>query len=276
MAEQVYYLSLGYIAFKTEAYAQHATRLLQVFFLDPATRMNPNVTYGQVVRGTTNPSGIGRAEGIISTRTIAQVVNVVPALQGYAGYDAIAPQLVQWFQAYVEWLLSSEIGKKEFAAQNNHATWYLVQVVIIGMTFGTDAQRAAIGRMLQQFMAADVPRHIDPKTGDQPLESARTRPYHYLVFNLQALLYLTDWARAQPQQVCDTQDALIRKAVDYLTVYDTTKTNEDITEAVPCVRIMHARGVNNDAYKRLINAAQTSANAEKITGPKHHVCCLWS
>ena len=50
------------------AYGQHAVSLIVAFFIDNDTKMNPNVDYGQVIRGAKNPSGKGRAEGIISTR----------------------------------------------------------------------------------------------------------------------------------------------------------------------------------------------------------------
>ncbi|ORX58905.1 hypothetical protein DM01DRAFT_1333522 [Hesseltinella vesiculosa] len=278
MAEQVFYLCLGYLVFGTPAYAQHATHLLQVFFLDEATRMNPNVNYGQVIRGTTNPSGIGRAEGIMSTRVLAQVANVVPALEGDAGYQVIADPLKQWFQSYVDWLILSDMGKKEYASKNNHCTWYLVQVVTIGMTFGNSACQEKVRSMLASFLGRQVPHHIDSETGDQPLESARTRPYHYLVFNLQALLYLTDWARCHPvRPPWPLQEPLMKLAVDHLVDYDVTYTKEDMTEAVPLLRTMQARLAKHHApYHAFYEKACQSDSAEKISGPKHQICYLWS
>ena len=35
--------------------------------------------------------------------------------------------LREWMGRYLDWLLTSELGKKESAAKNNHATWFDVQ-----------------------------------------------------------------------------------------------------------------------------------------------------
>jgi hypothetical protein len=67
-SEQLMFLCLAYQIYKNEDYANHAIHLLDVFFVNPATKMNPNVNYGQVIRGTNNPGGLGRSDGIISTR----------------------------------------------------------------------------------------------------------------------------------------------------------------------------------------------------------------
>lgn len=68
LAEQLLYLCLGYRLYRKDEYADRAVYLLDVFFVDPHTKMNPNVDYGQVVRGSNYSLG-GRPDGIIGTRT---------------------------------------------------------------------------------------------------------------------------------------------------------------------------------------------------------------
>src|SRR5688572_22934036 len=51
MCELVYTLSLAYYFSGNEVYAEHAAKLLKTWFLDPATRMNPNLNYAQAIKG---------------------------------------------------------------------------------------------------------------------------------------------------------------------------------------------------------------------------------
>ena len=91
LAENLTFLCLGYFLLDKPEYANHAISLIDAFFINCDTKMNPHVDYGQVVRGANNPTGKGRAEGIISTRlygrkkyifiyvsTHNQIVNCIP------------------------------------------------------------------------------------------------------------------------------------------------------------------------------------------------------
>ncbi|KAI8097684.1 putative alginate lyase [Halteromyces radiatus] len=278
-SEQFMYLCLGYELFRDEEYAKHAVHLLEVFFLNPETKMNPNVNYGQVIRGTNNENGKGRPDGLISTRTLACVANVLPALFKFSGYARIADGIGLWFQQYGQWLLTSDIGKQVATKKNNHLSWYLVQLVMIHSVYPLPS----VEDMLRSFLQTKLSEHIDPTTGDQPLESQRTRPFHYLVFNLQALIYITEWTRDHPH-LFGCQDELIGKAVDYLVQYDTTKTKEDSTEALRCVQQMQRRQQHGppgrqrtlDTYQQWIDTTKSCENAENISGPKNALYPLWS
>lgn len=68
IAENLQYLCLGYYFFDNENYAIYAVALLDTFFINEKTRMNPNLNYAQFVRGSQNHSSLGRGEGVISSR----------------------------------------------------------------------------------------------------------------------------------------------------------------------------------------------------------------
>ncbi|KAI8334214.1 alginate lyase-domain-containing protein [Chlamydoabsidia padenii] len=277
-AENLMYLCIGYQIYKKEEYANHAIHLLDVFFVDPCTKMNPNVNYGQVIRGSNHSPG-GRPDGIISTRMLARVANVIPVLMNYPGYRRIADSITKWFQDYAQWLLTSDLGRKAAALYNNHASWYMVQLIMVSSTFGSSS--LPFIDTLHSFIHTTLPRQIDMETGNQPLESQRTRPFHYLVFNLQALIYIRLWLHQQGNNLgCQHVDDYLTKAVDYLISYDTT--HEDPTEAVRCVQQQtilcrdDKDTVEKEKYRRFIDMAMSCDKADRISGPKNTIYWTWS
>ncbi|TGE23481.1 alginate lyase family protein [Hymenobacter metallicola] len=171
-------LGRAYYFSADEKYATHAARLLRVWFLDPATRMNPNLNFGQGIPGTND----GRSFGIIESRHLVYVPDALALLSGSKSVTpALVKDLKSWYTQYTQWLTTSQLGREEGQNKNNHGTFHDVQVVDFALFIGNKElarqtlEKQTLPRLPVQF-AAD---------GSQPLELARTRPWNYVSMNLQ-------------------------------------------------------------------------------------------
>lgn len=181
-------LSLAWYLTGEERYAQGASRLLRVFFLDTATHMNPNLRFAQAVLGVTE----GRGIGIIDTRNMPQLVDALRLLDGAPGWTAgDRDGMVAWCRSYLAWMLESANGTEERAATNNHGTFYDEQVVALALFVG---DTATARKTLHESATSRIAAQIDA-TGRQPEELARTRPLHYSLFNLDAFTMLAEMGR---------------------------------------------------------------------------------
>ncbi|HEX8041149.1 MAG TPA: alginate lyase family protein, partial [Chryseosolibacter sp.] len=183
MTRAVKILSLAFYLTGDERYGTKAAAFLRTWFIDPSTRMNPNLNFGQRIPGRTD----GRDIGIIETRDIGEVTDAVGLLQGAKDWSASDQAGMEaWTRAYLDWLLHSENGKGEVKQHNNHGTWYDVQVTALALfTWQDDIARQALLRARDERLA----KHIEPD-GRQPAELARTRSWSYSVMNLQSFFTL--------------------------------------------------------------------------------------
>lgn len=212
MSANVYTLALAYYLKGDERYAEHAAELVRVWFLSPDSKMNPNLRYGQAVRGVTD----GRAQGVIETRVLVQVVDAIGMLADYEGWTPADQQtMVKWYTDYVVWMTTDPIAKEEQAATNNHGTWFDVQFVTFLLFIGQTVKATMI---LEESKLKRIASQIEPN-GEQPLETSRADGWHYTVFNLQAffaLATLGDRVRVDLWNYSTPDGRSIRQALDYM------------------------------------------------------------
>ncbi len=195
-------------------YADHAARLVRVWFIDPATRMNPHLRYGQGIPGINE----GRGIGIIETRRLPKMLDGVLLITGSPAWrpeDAAALQA--WMRSYLTWLLESQHGKEESKNGNNHETWYDVQAAGLALYTG---QRDVARRVLEGSRDR-IARQIQPD-GRQPRELERTRAWHYSIFNIEAffdLATLGDRVGVDLWRHRSQDGRSLRAAVDFLIPY---------------------------------------------------------
>jgi len=178
MHEAVWALAEVYRATKDERYAARAALLLRAWFLDPATRMNPHLDYGQAVPGLNS----GRGAGIIATRRLVRVIDAERAIAASPSWSAgDRSGLRAWCAAYAAWLRTSKNGREEAAATNNHGTWYDTQLLaLLFFTGQPDQARSVIETTSKRRLAAQI-----QPDGRQPEELQRTRAWSYSVMNLE-------------------------------------------------------------------------------------------
>jgi hypothetical protein len=163
-----------------DRYAAHARRHLRAWFVNPSTRMTPSLEYAQAIHGIAT----GRGTGIIDTIHLVEVARAIGVLErGGALPGAEFQPIRAWFADYIRWMTTHPYGIEERDATNNHGTCWVMQVAAFASVTGDEAQKEMCR---VRFKTVLLPTQMAPD-GSFPLELARTKPYGYSLFNLDAM-----------------------------------------------------------------------------------------
>ncbi len=160
-------------------YADHAALHLRAWFVDDATKMNPNLQYAQAIKGRFT----GRGTGIIDTLHLVEVARAAGQIEMRAA-DLAAVK--KWFGDYVEWMNTSKNGADEREAKNNHGTCWATQVAAFSQLTG---DRKMMAYCEDRYKTVFIPNQ-EAADGSFPEELRRTKPYGYSLFNLDAMAIL--------------------------------------------------------------------------------------
>ena len=200
---------------KNERYAKHAARHLRAWFVDPSTRMNPNLQYAQAIHGRFT----GRGIGIIDTIHLVEVARAIDVLKDSAALSMTElGGITQWFTDYLVWMTTSKNGIEEREAKNNHGTCWVMQVAAFAQLTG---DQKLLDFCRDRFKTVIVPNQI-AVDGSFPQELRRTKPYGYSLFNLEAMATVAQILSTSEDNlwIFQTADGRgLRRAMEYMTPF---------------------------------------------------------
>jgi hypothetical protein len=203
MQRAVEFCALAWAVTRDERYAERAALFLRAWFLDPATRMHPNMVLAQWVPGRSGfrsppqyppryvPGRGGREGAFVSFGGVIEGLGL-PALLDAVGLledsDAWTEQdhraLQAWVRQFLQWLLTHRSGRDERSCPNNHGSWYVAQVMAYALFCG-QTERA------RHWAMEHVPERIHiqvEQDGSMPHEIGRHAGLSYVTMTLQALV----------------------------------------------------------------------------------------
>jgi hypothetical protein len=187
-------LAAAYKLTNDRKYARHAARHLRAWFVDDATRMNPNLQYAQAIQGRFT----GRGTGIIDTLHLVEVARAAGQLDlPPADSDGVR----KWFAEYTVWMTTHPYGIAERDAKNNHGTCWCTQVAAFAHLTG-NADQLAYCR--DRYKTVLIPNQEAPD-GSFPEELRRTKPYGYSLFNLDAMAILVQTLTSREENLWQWQ-----------------------------------------------------------------------
>jgi hypothetical protein len=254
-ADAIGALALGYYFTEDQRYAGKAAEVIRHWFFDPATRMNPNTKYAQFVPGLDQVRGAG----VIEANRLRKVVDADGLLAGSKAWTSEdSTKLKAWFKDLLDYLQTSEQGKKEAAAPNNHGTWYGVQTATYALYTGDEPLAK---KLIEQHGRDRIATQIQPD-GSQPEELARTNGYDYSRYNILAHVELAELGQRVGVDLWNykTDDGRsLRKAIDWLLPYSTGAKKWDYQQIKPpkmketaTVLRRAANGFNEPKYEEAI------------------------
>jgi hypothetical protein len=180
LSEIIGTLASAYVLTGDDQYVKHAVKHLKAWFVDDDTKMNPNLLYGQAIKG----KATGRSTGVIDTIHLVEVARGTMVMSNSPAFSKTDYESVRaWFREYLNWLTTHPYGTGERAASNNHGVCWAMQASAFAQLVGDQKQLEEIrGRFKTVFLAKQM-----DKDGSFPAELRRTKPYGYSLFVIDAM-----------------------------------------------------------------------------------------
>jgi hypothetical protein len=205
-------LASAYLTTKNEQYAAQAFKHARAWFIDTATLMNPHLLYAQAIKGRFTGRGIGIID-MIQMIEVSQALIVLEKSKSAKPAEYI--QFRAWFDKYLNWVTHHKYGIDEMNALNNHGTCWTMQVAGFARFTQNDS---LLDVCRQRYTTLHLPGQM-ALDGSFPKELARTKPYGYSLFNLDAMAMLCQMLSDKQNNVWEfalEDKRTIRKGIGFM------------------------------------------------------------
>jgi len=205
-------LTSAYSITGEEKYAIAALKHLNAWFVNPETKMNPNMLYAQAIKGICSGRGIGIIDALPLVE-VAQSVKILQKSSSIPKQDVI--QIKKWFSEFLKWLNTHPYGIEEMNWKNNHGSWWQVQAAAYASLVG---DHEVLEKCRKHYIENLLPNQM-AINGSFPFELERTKPYSYSLFNLDAFTTLA-WILSESNiniwnyTLADGRN--LKKAIDFM------------------------------------------------------------
>lgn len=186
MSDTVLLLSQAGFFLDNQEYINRAVSLIDTWFINDSTRMNPHLEYGQAIRGVCD----GRGIGIIETKTLLSVIHAAGFIEEFGVFKEELSHLKEWFAQYLKWMNESKKGIDEKNWYNNHSVWWTTQAIAFSV-FTDNTQ--IFNECIDKFKNDIIENQLNSEGAFED-ELHRTRSYTYSLFVLEGAALICEVA----------------------------------------------------------------------------------
>jgi hypothetical protein len=178
-------LSILYYVTKAEEYASRAINMIRGFFINEQTKMNPNLTYSQVI--VTGEKEVKTRGLIIDADKLFILSDIVEILKTSSEWtDSDEENIKNWFSDMSNWFLTNPRGIRQGGYYHNIKTSYAKQLISYLCLAGrTQEAKEYISNNIKELLSNQI-----NSTGLQFREIDRVKNRHYCDYNLSLLCEL--------------------------------------------------------------------------------------
>lgn len=189
-------------------------RQLVAWFIEPNTKMNPNMEYAGIIPGITGEKG--RPAGLIQAYVFNDILESIRLVNSIKPLDDMTfNSIIRWFYDFTSWFENSQFGIIDRAANNNHGIANDVTLYNLCLFVGNYKRCKEIR---DSFPKIRLEAQIDME-GKMLAELERTKSYSYSIMNLKQIVDFCCILESQGIYFYNTNHEIIDRAVSYLLRY---------------------------------------------------------